>query len=182
LFHQPIASLVKGDQGYTSTVGEIMRRAMQMSDNTCNDKLLRLVGGPEAVRSFIARNALGPIRFGPGEKLLQATTAGLNGSPNIRWATASPSPARNSPRATRLAAFDAYVADPLDGAAPLAIAGALARLKRGELLSPNSTAWLISTMESSQTGKRACAARCPRAGSSATRPAPARTFSAAPRA
>src|SRR4051812_32802316 len=35
LFHQPIAALVKNDAGYTTTVGEIMRRAMQMSDNTC---------------------------------------------------------------------------------------------------------------------------------------------------
>src|SRR5688500_11302909 len=77
LFHQPVAYLVKGNVGYTTTVGEIMRRAMQMSDNTCNDKLLRLVGGPHAVRDFIARKQLGTIRFGPGEKLLQAGTAGL---------------------------------------------------------------------------------------------------------
>jgi beta-lactamase class A len=154
LFHQPIASLVKGDQGYVSTVGEIMRRALTMSDNTCNDKLLRLVGGPEAVRSFIARNALGPIRFGPGEKLLQATTAGLQWRPEYSMGNSFAVARAQLPRATRVAAFDAYVADPLDGAAPLAIAGALARLKRGELLSPGSTAWLISTMQSSHTGKQ----------------------------
>ncbi|MHA6718550.1 serine hydrolase [Sphingomonas sp. RS6] len=154
LFHQPVAALVKGDQGYQSTVGEIMRRALTMSDNTCNDKLLRLVGGPPAVRSFIARNALGSIRFGPGEKLLQMGTAGLPAwKPEYSMGNSFAVARAKLPRATRVAAFDSYVADPPDGAAPLAIAGALARLKRGELLSPASTAWLIATMQSSHTGK-----------------------------
>ena len=83
VFHQPVASLVKDGVGYTASVGEILRRAMTMSDNTCNDKLLRLVGGPEAVRTFIAARGLGDIRFGPGEKLLQAGTAGLEWKPEF---------------------------------------------------------------------------------------------------
>lgn len=154
LFHQPVASLVKGDEGYRSTVGEIMHRALTMSDNTCNDKLLRLVGGPAAVRSFIARNALGSIRFGPGEKLLQMGTAGLpDWKPEYSMGNSFAVARAKLPRATRVAAFDSYVANPPDGAAPLAIAGALARLKRGDLLSPASTAWLIATMQSSHTGK-----------------------------
>jgi beta-lactamase class A len=153
LFHQPVAYLVKGDAGYTSTVGEIMRRAMQMSDNTCNDKLLRLVGGPQAVRDFIARRQLGAIRFGPGEKLLQAGTAGLAWRPEYSMGNAfSVARSRLSP-AVRLAAFEAYVKDPPDGAAPAAIADALARLKRGELLSPRSTDWLMATMNGAKTGK-----------------------------
>ena len=154
LFHQPVASLVKGDQGYHSTVGEILRRALTMSDNTCNDKLLRLVGGPPAVRSFIARNALGSIRFGPGEKLLQLGTSGLTSwKPEYSMGNTFAVARAQLPRATRVAAYQSYVADPPDGAAPLAIAGALARLKRGELLSPVSTQWLIATMQASHTGK-----------------------------
>lgn len=154
LFHQPVASLVKGDQGYQSTVGEIMRRALTMSDNTCNDKLLRLVGGPPAVRSFIARNALGSIRFGPGEKLLQLGTSGLTSwKPEYSMGNTFAVARAQLPRATRVTAYQSYVADPPDGAAPLAIAGALARLKRGELLSPVSTQWLIATMQASHTGK-----------------------------
>jgi beta-lactamase class A len=153
LFHQPVAALVKGDTGYTSTVGEIMRRAMQMSDNTCNDKLLHLVGGPQAVRDFIARKQLGTIRFGPGEKLLQAGTAGLEWKPEYSTGNAfAVARSRLSP-AVRLAAYEAYVKDPPDGAAPASIAGALARLYRGELLSANSTAWLLATMDGAKTGK-----------------------------
>jgi beta-lactamase class A len=153
LFHQPIAALVKGDVGYTSSVGEIMRRALQMSDNTCNDKLLRLVGGPDAVRAFIARKQLGTIGFGPGEKLLQAGTAGLQWRPEYSMGNGfAVARARLSP-AARLAAFEAYVRNPPDGAAPASIADALARLKRGELLSASSTDWMLQTMAGAKTGR-----------------------------
>lgn len=154
VFHQPIAALVKDGQGYTATVGEIIRRAMTMSDNTCNDKLLRLVGGPQAVRDFIARKQLGAIRFGPGEKLLQAATAGLEWRPEFSRGNAFAVARSRLDPGVRLAAFEAYVSDPPDGAAPDAIAAALARLQKGELLSPASTAWLMSVMQSSHTGKQ----------------------------
>ncbi|WP_443025107.1 serine hydrolase [Sphingomonas sp. M1-B02] len=153
LFHQPIAALIKPDTGYTATVSELMRRSMQMSDNSCNDKLLRLAGGPQAVRDFIARRQLGAIWFGPGERLLQAGTAGLEWKPEYSLGNAfAQARARLSPE-VRLAAFEAYVKDPPDGAAPQAIADALARLKRGELLSASSTDWLVRTMAASRTGK-----------------------------
>jgi beta-lactamase class A len=153
VFHQPVAALVKDGVGYTASVGEIVRRAMQMSDNTCNDKLLRLVGGPQAVRDFIARKQLGAIRFGPGEKLLQAGTAGLEWRPEYSMGNAfAQARARLSPEVRR-ASYDSYISDPPDGAAPLAIADALARLKRGELLSGGSTDWLIRTMAASRTGR-----------------------------
>jgi beta-lactamase class A len=56
------------------------------------------------------------------------------------------------PAATRKAAFDRYVANPYDGAAPRAIVNALARLKRGELLSPSSTQQLLTIMSETHTG------------------------------
>lgn len=153
LFHQPIAALVKGDVGYTTTVAEIMRRAMQMSDNTCNDKLLRLVGGPQAVRDFIYRKQLGTIRFGPGEKLLQAGTAGLAWKPEYSMGNSFAVARSKLAPDVRRAAYEAYVKNPPDGAAPASIADSLARLKRGELLSAMSTDWLLSTMAGAKTGK-----------------------------
>ncbi|WP_188056452.1 serine hydrolase [Sphingosinithalassobacter sp. CS137] len=153
LFHQPIASLV-GDEGYHTTVRDLLRRAMTSSDNTANDRLLRYVGGPEAVRSFIARHDLGSIRFGPGERLLQSGTAGLEWRQEYSLGRAFYQARAALPRDVRLAAFEAYLADPPDGASAGAIANALARLKRGELLSPESTAWLITTMEASRTGRQ----------------------------
>ena len=56
------------------------------------------------------------------------------------------------PLAVRQAAFNRYVDDPFDGAAPSAIVTALARLKRGELLSPASTARLLDIMSHTKTG------------------------------
>ncbi|MEG3124532.1 serine hydrolase [Sphingomonas sp. GB1N7] len=153
LFHQPVAALVKGD-GYQTTVGELLQRALTMSDNTCNDRLLQYVGGPAAVRAFIARKNLGDIRFGPGERLLQSATAGLDWKPEYAFGNAFNRARDRLPKSDRIAAFDRYVANPPDGAAPLAIAEALARLKQGKLLSASSTDYLIGTMESSRTGKQ----------------------------
>jgi beta-lactamase class A len=56
------------------------------------------------------------------------------------------------PLAARRAAFNRYLADPYDGATPAAIVGALAKLKRGELLSPASTARLLAIMANTRTG------------------------------
>lgn len=154
LFHQPIAALIKGDQGYQTTIGELLQRALTMSDNTANDRLLRFVGGPNAVRDFIVRKGLGDIRFGPGERLLQSQTAGLVWQPAYAFGGGFQRARDQLPKADRIAAFDRYVADPPDGAAPVAITGALARLKRGDLLSRASTDYLIGTMEASHTGKQ----------------------------
>ena len=154
LFHQPIAALIKGDEGYTTTVGELLQRALTMSDNTANDRLLRYVGGPNAVRDFIQRKGLGNIRFGPGERLLQAQTAGLTWLPEYAFGNAFTRARARLAQTDRVAAFERYVSDPPDGAAPRAIAEALVRLKRGDLLSQTSTDYLIGTMESSHTGKQ----------------------------
>jgi len=151
LFHQPIAYLVKGE-GYRTTVQGLLTRALTQSDNTANDRLLTYVGGPAAVRAMIAEKRLGDIRFGPGERLLQAGTAGLTWQPAYAVGNAFMVARSRLDPAVREAALDAYVANPPDGAAPLAIADALARLARGELLSETSTRVLIDTMTASRTG------------------------------
>ena len=153
LFHQPIAAMVKPGQDFDTNVGDLLQRALTQSDNTANDRLLRFVGGPEAVRAFITRKALGNIRFGPGERLLQAHTAGLEWKPDYALGNGFVRARAALPIEARTAALDAYVADPPDGAAPAAIATALSRLKKGELLKPFTTGYLIATMESSKTGR-----------------------------
>lgn len=161
LFHQPIASLVARDGVYRTTVRELLLRAMQQSDNTANDRLLNLVGGPQAVRAFIAEHGLGEIRFGPGERLLQAGTAGLAWKPQYSMAGEFQRARAALPPTVRRAAFDAYVADPVDGAAPSAIALALARLHAGELLSAGSTKFLTTVMSGTRTGKARLRAAVP---------------------
>lgn len=161
VFHQPIAALVVKDGVYRTTVRELLLRAMQQSDNTANDRLLNLVGGPEAVRTFIRTRGLGEIRFGPGERLLQAGTAGLTWQPRYSMAGEFQRARAALPPTVRRAAFNAYVADPVDGAAPAAIALALARLKAGELLSPSSTNFLTTVMSGTRTGRARLKAAVP---------------------
>ena len=125
---------------------------MQQSDNTANDKLLRTIGGPDAIRAFLGKNFIGNIRFGPGERLLQSTAAGLDWNQSYSVGRNFYSARANLPRSVREKALDRYLADPPDGAAPAAIVGALTKLKRGDLLSPSSTRLLLATMQEAKTG------------------------------
>ena len=152
LFHQPIAGLI-GPNGYTTTIASLLKRAMTQSDNTANDFLMRRVGGPTAIRELIASKRLGAIRFGPGERHFQAATAGLTWKPEYSFGGAFNAARSALPESVRKAAMDRYVSDPMDGATPAAIARSLARLKRGELLSAQSTRYLLNVMESTETGR-----------------------------
>ena len=151
LFHQPIAAKILGG-GYTTTLDDLMFKAITTSDNTANDKLMRSVGGPEAVRRMIATKGLGAIRFYNGERALQSKIAGLIWSPSYSIGNAFYEARDALPKAVRKAAFDRYVEDPYDGASPAAIARTLASLKRGELLSPESTRRLLYIMGNTKTG------------------------------
>jgi len=152
VFHQPIRDLILGGGGYTTTLSDLLVRAITTSDNTANDKLMRSVGGPEAVRAMIRAKRLGAIRFYNGERALQSRIAGLIWSPSYSIGNAFFEARDALPRTVREAAFNRYVSDPYDGAAPSAIVTALARLKRGELLSPGSTTYLLDIMSHTKTG------------------------------
>jgi len=151
VFHQPIRSLIL-DGGYTTTLDDLMFKAITTSDNTANDKVMRSVGGPAAVRAMIARKHLGAIRFANGERMLQSKIAGLSWKPSYSIGNAFFDARDKLPMSARRAAFNRYIASPYDGAAPSAIVAALARLKRGELLSRASTDRLLDIMAHTHTG------------------------------
>jgi beta-lactamase class A len=151
LFHQPIAAQI-GANGYTTTIDSLMTRALQQSDNTCNDAVLWRAGGPEAVRAFLRDKGIAGIRFGPGERLLQSRIAGMEWKQSYAYGGGFYAARNAVPASVRRAAFERYIQDPMDGATPNGIVGALARLKRGELLSPGSTSKLLSIMSNTKTG------------------------------
>ena len=151
LFHQPLAAKILGG-GATTSLRELLFTAITQSDNTANDKLMRSIGGPAAVRAMVDRKGLGSIRFYEGERALQSKIAGLIWSQSYSIGDAFYKARSALPLSLRKASFERYIADPYDGAAPHAVALALARLKRGELLSPASTARLLSTMGATKTG------------------------------
>lgn len=152
VFHQPIRERVVAKGVIEESLLSLLEQAITSSDNTANDSLLRTVGGPQVVRNFIARKNLGAIRFGPGERNLQSMIAGLDWrqeySIGRRFYTARDA----IPYDRRKAALDRYLADPVDGASPEAIVRALARLAKGELLTPASTRLLLDIMSRVKSG------------------------------
>ena len=153
LFHQPIRDDILNNGGsFTTTYRDIMYREIVTSDNTANDKLMRSVGGPKAVRAMIARKHLGAIRFDNGERDMQSRVAGLTWKPEYSIGNAFWVARDKVPLSVRSRAFNRYIANPYDGAAPSAIVNALAKLKRGELLSRASTEHLLDVMSQTKTG------------------------------
>ena len=151
LFHQPIAALV-GNHGYRTTVLDLLLRAMTQSDNTANDRLLGMIGGPDTVRDMLRRHSLDTVGFGPGERLLQSGTAGIawNQSYSRGWNFQR---ARSAlPPATRVGAYRQYVSSPPDGASACGIVDGLVALRQNRLLSKASTQTLLSIMGASVTG------------------------------
>src|SRR3546814_14545639 len=125
------------------TVRDLVETAIKHSDNSANDSLLRTVGGPEAVRRFLAKHDLGKIRFGPGERLLQSGTAGLKWQQSYSVGRAFQQARAALPDATRKASMDASLPDPPACASPSAIARALPLLPPGHLFSPHSPPSLL---------------------------------------
>jgi beta-lactamase class A len=151
LFHQPIAQQIDAD-GFTTTLDNLLFRAMTQSDNTANDFLLRRGGGPEAVRAMLRRHGIEGVRFGPGERIMQSQIAGLQWTPAYSSGRAFYQARASVPLERRRELFNQYVADPVDGATPEGLVDGLARLRRGELLSPRSTDRLLSIMSQTRTG------------------------------
>ena len=127
---------------------------MTQSDNTANDSLLRTVGGPEAVRQMLSRKGLSGIRFAGGERALQSATAGLAWQQSYSRGRTFYDVRAKLPPSVRQEALDRYLATLPDGAEPQAIVRALSLLKRGALLSANSTRVFLSLMNDAKTGKQ----------------------------
>jgi beta-lactamase class A len=130
----------------------LLEQAIIGSDNTANDSLLRTAGGPQAVQNFLMRKKLGAIRFGPGERLMQSGIAGLEWRQEYAIGQRFYAARAQVPLAKRKAALNQYLADPIDGASPEAIVRALAKLAKGELLSPASTRLILGIMSRTSSG------------------------------
>ena len=154
VFYQPLRDIVNARGSFSTDYADLIQRAITRSDNTANDRILRRVGGPDAVEEFLEDRELLGVRFGTDERTKQSLIAGLSWNPAYSLGNAFYEARDLVPEAERRAAFEAYLADPIDGATPVGIAVALARLMRGELLSSVSTELLLATMEQTRSGPR----------------------------
>ncbi len=154
LFHQPIRKEILRSGAVETTVGELIERAIQQSDNTANNAILQRVGGPRAVRAMLREFGLDGIRFGPGEKPMQAAIAGLEWDDSYSYENNFYDARDMVPDRVRKRAFEGYLADPVDGARPIAIARALAAIERGEVLSPKRAEEFLTIMSNTRSGPR----------------------------
>lgn len=152
LFHQPIEWIVSRDGAFDTTFGDLVQRALTSSDNTANDRLLRRVGGPAAVRANLQRSGLANIRFGPGERAMQSAIAGMRWNQSFSRGRRFYDERVRVPAAVRRDALEAYVVDPIDGATANAISLALAKLARGELLPPLQTRDFLGVLAKTKSG------------------------------
>lgn len=152
VFYQPIRKRVLREGVVSTDYRDLIERALAQSDNTANDLTLRRVGGPEAVQEWLDANDLSAIRFGADERTKQSWIAGLEWRQSFAVGPAFFDARDRVGEAVRRARFEAYLADPVDGAPPAAIATALARLAEGDLLDRDTTRLILDVMASAKSG------------------------------
>lgn len=150
LYVQPIAELVTG-QGYRTTIGDLVRRAIVDSDSAATDILIGKLGGPKAVQACLERKGVKGVRIDRDERHLQTEIAGLEWRPEYVDAPVLDEAIRRIPRARRDQAYRAYQADARDTATPRGMAALLQTLAAGQLLSLDSTRCLIDMMKQTVT-------------------------------
>ena len=162
LFVQPLAALVP-EQGYKTTLGDLVRRAIVDSDSAAADILIARLGGPPQVQAFLESSGISGVRLDRDERHLQTEILGLTWRPEYVDAAALDRAIAAVPTEDRAAAYRRYQADPRDTATPRGMAGLLQRLATGGLLSPASTRYVLHVMEQTVTFPDRLKAGVPRA-------------------
>ncbi len=137
--YQPIEREV-GPSGRDFTVEELVRWSVIQSDNPSVDALLKRLGSPREVQAALNRMGITGIRIDAGERELHAMV-----DEGRRALSAAAAPEKAS-------VFERIFSDPRNTATPAGVVDVLARLKKGELLSPRSTERLLSIMAETTTG------------------------------
>lgn len=146
----PIADAWPGRADYT--VQELLVAAVEQSDNTAADVLMKRIGGPGAVTAWLQAKRVPDLRVDRYERELQPEAHGVASfRPEWRgpvfWAKA-----QTVAPALRRAAMARYLADPRDTATPNGMLEFLAKLDAGELLSLPSSRRLIRMMTEGPRG------------------------------
>ncbi len=143
---QPIAEIVAREGAFTTTIHDLVYRAVAESDSAATDFLIVRLGGVAAVQRFLREAGFDAIRIDRTERQLQTETAGLAWDPAYLYPDRLKAARDAVPEARRIAAFQAYLEDPRDTATPRAMAAFLHALASGDLLSPASTRDFLAVM------------------------------------
>ena len=135
------------------TARQLIEHMLLNGDTTATDALVRLAGGPGAIRSALARlDAAEGLRIDRYERELQPAVFGLKPDK----AFADPTRFRAAIDAldpqVRRKAQARYLQDPRDTASPRAIASLYARLEQGRLLQRRNAALVLDLLRRSKSG------------------------------
>jgi len=147
---QPLAAFVT-DDGFQTTIDDLVRRAIVDSDSAATDVLIARLGGPAAVQGVLIRLGVADVRIDRDERHLQTEIAGLAWRPEYVDSAILNRAYDAVPDTVRDAAFRAYQADPRDTATPTGMISLLRSLAQGKLVSPALTHRLIEIMAQTVT-------------------------------
>ncbi|MGI8840486.1 MAG: class A beta-lactamase [Caulobacteraceae bacterium] len=155
---------------------DLIALAVQESDNTAADVLMKRIGGPGAVTAWLRSKDIVDMRIDRYERELQQEIAGMDSFRPAWKDEAAWTAARDAvPAATRQSAMDAYLADPRDTTTVPAALSFLYRLSLGDLISPASTRLLLRLMATTGAGAHRLAAGLPPGATLAHKTGTART-------
>jgi beta-lactamase class A len=145
-------------------IGALLDDMLTASGNTACDVLLRVLGGPGAVDAWLAARGFPGIDVSLTELMMGAVESGVAGKVRdgeCDHACLDGIVARE-PKERRDAAERAFESDLRNSAGPDDLARFLVALRKGELLSPASTATVLDAMRRCATGDRRIRALLPK--------------------
>jgi beta-lactamase class A len=150
------------DPGVILSVRNLLELMLLISDNSATDIVLRTAGGARAVNNRLAELGVTGVRVDRSTVRLISDWLGLQ-VPNVETL------GRDSlitlygqlTDAQQTAANETFRSDPRDTATPVGMASLLAKIWRGEALSPDYTALMLDIMTRSTTGTARLKGRLP---------------------
>jgi len=165
----PLARQIETDGPQTMTLRNLLSAILRVSDNTASDRVLRETGGPAAVAATLRELRIDGVDVSRSELEFAADYYGAKIPVPYSLERFIDATDRVPPAARRRAAA-AYLADRRDSARPRAFADLLVRLRRGELLTGENTAWVIGEMSEMHTRDTRLRAGLPPGTAAALRP------------
>ena len=137
----------QGARGVSLPMADLIALAIQHDDSTASDAVLRRIGGPAAVTSWLAGAGVPDLRIDRYDRERLCDMFDL-GPFRPEWAGPEAWEDARESRApgVRQAAMDAYLADSRDTTTAPAATLLLTKLASGALLGPSSTAFLLRLM------------------------------------
>ena len=137
------------------TLRELIQAAVSASDNTASDAVLRLVGGPQAVTSYVRSLEIADLRVDRPEIQMAADLAGATLPDPATWTLERLDAVLKVPPAQKAAAQRKYLHDDArDTTTPEAALALLRRVQQRDALGAGTAAFLVKTLEETTTGDR----------------------------